>query len=59
MKLQIIINENQKKYLLKESLSNIMLDQIKEMGDFSKKVLKESSKQIGINLDFLFVWVEA
>jgi effector-binding domain-containing protein len=56
MKIQIIINENQKKYLLKESLSNIMLDKIKEMTDFSKKVLKESSKQIEINLEFLFGW---
>jgi hypothetical protein len=56
MKVQIIINENQKKYLLKESLSNILSEKIKEMNNFSKKILSESSKQIGVNLEFLLGW---
>ena len=56
MKVQIIITENHKKYLLKESLSNLMSDKIKEMADFTKKILKQSSEQIGVNLEFLFGW---
>lgn len=59
MKVQVIITENQKKYLLKESLSNLLSDKIKQMADFSKKVLKESSEQIGVNLEFLFGWGSA
>lgn len=56
MKVQIIISENQKKYLIKESLGNIITDKIKEMSDFTKKTLKESSKQIEMNLEFMVGW---
>ena len=56
MKMQVIINENQKKYLLVESLNNVISTKIKEMTDFTKKTLKETSSQIGINLEFLFGW---
>lgn len=56
MKMQVIINESQKKYLLVESLNNVISTKIKEMTDFTKKTLKETSTQIGINLEFLFGW---
>jgi len=56
MKVQILITESQKKYLLKESISNIISNKIEEMTSFSKKVLKESSKQIGMNLEFMLGW---
>ena len=56
MKIQVIINENQKKYLLVESLNDVISTKIKEMADFTKKTLKESSKQVGINMEFLFGW---
>ena len=56
MKMQVIINESQKKYLLVESLNNVISTKIKEMTDFTKKTLKETSSQIGINLEFLFGW---
>ena len=54
--MQVIINESQKKYLLVESLNNVISTKIKEMTDFTKKTLKETSSQIGINLEFLFGW---
>jgi hypothetical protein len=56
MKVQILITESQKKYLLKESISNIILDSLEQMSSFTKKVLKESSKQIGMNLEFMIGW---
>jgi adenylate cyclase len=56
MKVQILITESQKKYLLKESISNIISNKIEEMTSFSKKILKESSKQIGMNLEFMLGW---
>jgi hypothetical protein len=56
MKMQVIINESQKKYLLVESFNNVISTKIKEMSDFTKKTLKETSKQIGVNLEFLFGW---
>lgn len=56
MKVQVIITENHKKYLIKESLSNLMSDTIEQMNSFTKKVLKESSKQIGMNLEFMIGW---
>jgi adenylate cyclase len=56
MKVQILITESQKKYLLKESVSNIISDKLEQMSSFTKKVLKESSKQIGMNLEFMIGW---
>ena len=56
MKVQILITESQKKYLLKESVFNIISDKLEQMSSFTKKVLKESSKQIGMNLEFMIGW---
>jgi len=52
----ILITENQKKLLLVESLGNNFSDIIKKNYEFTKKVLEESSSQIGVNLQFMMTW---
>lgn len=56
MSYTILINENQKKILLRESFSEELGDIIKQNYNFVKDVLKVSSEQIGLNLQFLVTW---
>lgn len=52
----LIINESQKKMILKESINDYLTDIIKNNYEFVKKVLDISSKQINLNLQFLLTW---
>lgn len=56
MNITIIINEEQKKRILLESSGESMSELIKKNYDFTKDILKKSSSQIGINLEFLVTW---
>jgi hypothetical protein len=52
----LLINESQKKLILLESINDEFGDVIKKNYDFAKKIIKISSEQISINLEFLFTW---
>lgn len=52
----ILITENQKRVLLRESVNREIGDVIKRNYEFTKDVLSKSSKQIGENLQFLITW---
>ena len=52
----ILITENQKRVLLRESVNRELVDVIKRNYEFTKDVLSKSSKQIGENLQFLITW---
>ena len=56
MQMTILINENQKKILIKESLISDFSDIIKKNYEFTKEILKESKTQMGVNLEFLVTW---
>jgi len=54
--MKIIISESQyKKILLEERQINIV-DKLKELESFFKKVVKETKNQIGLDLNFLTTW---
>jgi hypothetical protein len=52
----VLITESQKNLLLIESFGDDFLDIIKKNYEFTKKVLDESSSQIGMNLQFMATW---
>jgi len=52
----VLITENQKKLLLIESFGDNFLDMVKKNYEFTKKILDESSSQIGMNLQFMVTW---
>jgi hypothetical protein len=52
----VLITESQKNLLLIESFGDDFLDIIKKNYEFTKKVLDESSSQIGMNLQFMSTW---
>jgi hypothetical protein len=52
----LLINESQKKLILNESVNNELIDIIKKNYEFVKKVIKLSSEQINLNLEFLLTW---
>lgn len=52
----ILINESQKKLILLESVNDDFGNTIEKNYKFVKKVIKLSSEQIGINIEFLFTW---
>jgi hypothetical protein len=56
MSVTILITEEQKRRLLSEESGNKLGDVIKQNYEFVKKVVNDSSKQIGINLEFLITW---
>ena len=56
MKTTIIINEQQKKLILKESIVDNIRKSIEEGYEYSTKVLSEVKKDYGLNLDFLITW---
>ena len=52
----ILINEGQKKLILKESINDSFGEIIKGSYEFTKKIIKMSSEQMGVNLEFLLTW---
>jgi hypothetical protein len=56
MSVTILITEEQKRRLLSEESGNNFGDVIKQNYEFVKKIVNDSSKQIGINLEFLITW---
>jgi hypothetical protein len=56
MSVTILITEEQKRRLLSEESGNKLGDVIKQNYEFVKKIVNDSSKQIGINLEFLITW---
>jgi hypothetical protein len=56
MSVTLLINENQKRVILKESIKDEFSDSLKQNYDFVKDIIKMSSEQIGINLQFLVTW---
>jgi hypothetical protein len=56
MKMDILINENQKRFLIVEGISDNFAKDTKKLFDITKKVLSDSSKQLKMNLEFLLTW---
>jgi hypothetical protein len=56
MELSIIITESQKRMILSESFSSDFQNIVKKNYEFVKKIVLETQKQIGINLEFLLGW---
>ena len=52
----LLINESQKKLILLESANDEFGDIIKKNYDFVKEVIKLSSEQMSLNLEFLLTW---
>jgi hypothetical protein len=56
MKTTLLINESQKKLILKESIVDNIRKSIEEGYEYTTKVLSEVKKDYGLNLDFLITW---
>jgi hypothetical protein len=56
MRMDILINEHQKKFLIVENLSDKFANDTKKLFDLTKKILSDSSKQLKLNLEFLLTW---
>jgi hypothetical protein len=56
MSITILITEEQKRKLLSESSVGGLGDIIKQNYEFVKKIIKDSTQQVGINLEFLITW---
>jgi hypothetical protein len=56
MKTTIIINEQQKKLILKESIVDNIRKSIEEGYEYTTKVLSDVKKDYGLNLEFLITW---
>lgn len=56
MKVSILITENQKRLLLKESLLKDVSEVIKNNYEVASEILKSSKEQMGVNLQFLMTW---
>ena len=56
MSVTILITEEQKRKLLSEESGNGLGDVIKQNYEFVKKIIKDSTQQVGINLEFLITW---
>jgi hypothetical protein len=56
MSATLLINENQKRIILRESVNDEFGDMVKQNYKFVKDVLKMSSQQMGMNFEFLFTW---
>lgn len=52
----LLITESQKKLILLESVNENFGETIRKNYEFVKKVIKMSSEQMGINLEFLLTW---
>jgi hypothetical protein len=56
MKMDILINEQQKRFLFVEGLSDNFAKDTKILFDLTKKIISDSSKQVKLNLEFLLTW---
>ena len=56
MEVSILITENQKRLLLKESLLKDVSEVIKNNYEVASEILKSSKEQMGVNLRFLMTW---
>lgn len=56
MNISIIINESQRKTLIRESNGEWMSNVIKNNYELVKDIVKKTSSQMGINLEFLMTW---
>ena len=56
MKRLLIINEQQKKLILTESIINEFTKSIEEGYDYTSKVLKEVNENYKLNFEFLITW---
>jgi len=56
MKMTIVINENQKRSLIVEGLSDKIAQDTKELFNITKNIISNSSKQTKLNLEFLLTW---
>lgn len=54
--MKVIINENQKKLILSESISGKLSTSIKNMEKFTKDIVTECKKTTGIDFSFLLSW---
>jgi len=56
MSTTLLINENQKRIILRESVNDEFGDMVKQNYKFVKDVLKMSGQQMGMNFEFLITW---
>ena len=56
MRIDILINKSQKKFLIVENLSDNFAKDTEKLFDLTKKILKQTSDQLKINLEFLLTW---
>lgn len=56
MNVNVLITEEQKRILIKESYRSKISDVVKQNYEFTKKVLKETTSTTGINLEFMLTW---
>ena len=56
MNVNVLITEEQKRILIKESYRSKISDVVKQNYEFTKKVLKETMSTTGINLEFMLTW---
>jgi hypothetical protein len=56
MNVNVLITEEQKRILIKESYRSKISDVVKQNYEFTKKVLKETMETTGINLEFMLTW---
>ncbi len=56
MNVNIIITEEQKKVLIKESIKSKVEDIIKKNYEFTSKIFSETFKTTGVNLEFMLTW---
>lgn len=56
MSTTLLINENQKRIILRESVNDEFGNIVKQNYKFVKDILKMSSQQMDMNFEFLFTW---
>ena len=52
MEMNLIITESQRKMILTESIVSNFAESVKNNYDFVKKIIKEASESMGMNLQF-------
>jgi len=56
MSITILINETQKRRLILEGTGDFIGEILNKSYELTKKIVKESSEQIGMNFEFLMTW---
>ena len=54
--MDILINENQKRFLVVEGLSDNLAKDTKKLFNLTKSIINQSSEQLGMNLQFMLTW---